>query len=138
MGNLPRPALRYPENRSGLRCSSDSPTAAVIPQCLPLPPAAALRDSALRPNERQQAHGRTNEKKERHLPLDENYAILSASKGTMLARSALLIPREAGGAASLKTHPPERRDCPVTTMEILTLCFVIIGICGLFIQANKK
>ena len=44
----PRPALRYPENRSGLRCSSDSPTAAVIPQCLHLPPAAALRDSALR------------------------------------------------------------------------------------------
>jgi hypothetical protein len=66
------------------------------------------------------------------------YAILSASKGTMLARSALLIPREVGGAASLKTHPPERRDCPVTTMEILTLCLVIIGICGLFIQANKK
>ena len=39
-------ALRYPENRSGLRCSSDSPTAAEIPQCLHLPPAAALRDSA--------------------------------------------------------------------------------------------
>ena len=38
----------------------------------------------------------------------------------------------------MKTHPPERRDCPVTTMEILTLCLVIIGICGLFIQANKK
>ena len=60
--NLPRPALRYPENRSGLRCSSDSPTAAVIPQCLPLPSAAALRDSALRPNERPQAHGRTTKK----------------------------------------------------------------------------
>jgi len=45
---FPRSALRYPENRSGLRCSSDSPTAAVIPQCLPLPPAAALRDSAMR------------------------------------------------------------------------------------------
>ena len=59
--NLPRSALRYPENRSGLRCSSDSPTAAVIPQCLHLPSAAALRDSALRPNERPQAHGRTTE-----------------------------------------------------------------------------
>ena len=39
-------ALRYPENRSGLRCSSYSPTAAEIPQCLHLPLAAALRDSA--------------------------------------------------------------------------------------------
>ena len=38
-------ALRCPKNRSGLRCSSDSSTAAVIPQCLHLPPAAALRDS---------------------------------------------------------------------------------------------
>ena len=61
--NLPRSALRYPENRSGLRRSSDSPTAAVIPQCLPLPLAAALRDSALRPNERPQAPGRKAEKR---------------------------------------------------------------------------
>jgi hypothetical protein len=37
--------LRCPENRSGLRCSSDFPTAAEIPQCLHLPPAAALRDT---------------------------------------------------------------------------------------------
>ena len=72
------------------------------------------------------------------MPLGRICAILSSSKGTMLARSALLYPCGVGGAASLKTHPPERRAALMTTMEILTLCLVIIGICGLFIQANKK
>ena len=42
--------LAVPGESFGPRCSSDSPTAAVIPQCLHLPPAAALRDSALRRN----------------------------------------------------------------------------------------
>jgi len=38
-------ALRYPENRSGLRISSGFPTAAVIAGRLSLPPAAAARNS---------------------------------------------------------------------------------------------
>ena len=38
----------------------------------------------------------------------------------------------------LRLHPPERRAALMTTMEVLTLCLVVIGICGLFIQANKK
>lgn len=27
---------------------------------------------------------------------------------------------------------------PMSTMEVLTLCLVLIGICSLFIQAKKK
>ena len=35
--------------------------------------------------------------------------------------------------------PISRKEgCPMSTSEVLQLCLVIIGICGLFIQGKKK
>ena len=66
------------------------------------------------------------------------YGILSLSKGTMLARSALLFPRNVGGQL-LMILPSGKEGCPMVSFtDLIQVGILIVGIISLFIQANKK
>jgi hypothetical protein len=45
------------------------------------------------------------------------------------------VPLDRGRLRSLILR---KGGCPMSTSEVLQLCLVIIGICGLFIQGKKK